>query len=278
VTGSKVAARLVLPADNSAPSFDPLPVNGDIRKRVTHAMTLVVQGGTAASGVMTDAYRRGVADAAAANQAFGLFSKTGTPQIDKPVYSNTTLAINTLIAAGRLRLVAGKIALFAHDGGSVVARLDITRRQASQAAALRALASDVDALAAIRDKIGKPASGRLLRGLIARIGWDNGSPSLNNRYQIDSRTGALIASIAPDELNSVFGKVYVFVIGYYPARAPRQQPSGLVDDATIAPNRAFAVAINIQRKEKTREHTAALLGAMLMQDILGPRLRRESSP
>lgn len=275
VTGSKVQARLVLPESGpDTPAREAIGIDPQVRKFVTHAMTLpALPGGTAASHDMIVAYRKGIAAADSMGLTFGLFSKTGTPQIDLPVYTTTSGTINALISSARLRLTSDrKIALFSGTAGAQKPAIVLDKTTLADAQDI--VAQDAEALRAIRARNRSWPSDQLLHDALARVAADNKLFNLGDNYRIDGRSGKLVGRVTPDKTDPKFGKVYAFVIGFYPAGVVRD--GGLAHDAAAPPLHALAVAINIQRKQNTKKHTAALFGAQLINDILVSALQKQA--
>jgi len=238
VTGKRVSARLV--AGEEEPPGDIVLPDGP-RQALCHGLALVAETGTASD--LAPQLREIRAQATGAT--IRLFSKTGTPEIDRLSSQEAALydGEDALLASNQILMVAGKVTL---------ARSEPPPRNRAEAQA--AAASLIRR--GIPERVARRTAARMLR-------FNAGS---SEEYVTDA-IGRPLHVLRPSSANSEYGHVYVFVVTVH------REPSLDLHRCDSPPVAAFAVAINMQEehdKRSARKVAAALLreGSPLRNRIL----------
>ncbi|HEY4942740.1 MAG TPA: hypothetical protein VII56_15030 [Rhizomicrobium sp.] len=272
VTGRRVEARLTeggpppppMLGCNSGDDPDGLfcPKSRDV---LLHAMALVAVGSGTAAGQVSAKLAPLAAEAARRGEVLGFYSKTGTPKIPDAVNTPEALAVRQLGRDGILKLDAHGHMI------AVVGDATFALQKASQLAAAQA-AIEVDS--ATFQSIGRNRA--LLKKVLARALAFNRAPTASQGAQLFRIVNRKVAGVPVGEGKLHEGRVYVFVIGVYPAAALKNAATHEVD-TTQTPLRALSVAINIQDNwVGDHPHLGAMLGGELL-DLIAPVLFPEGS-
>lgn len=234
VTGSRVSARIVA-SSGDQPRRGALLADAS-RQMICEGMAGVAEAGTAtrepALTRAISALRR-----EAAGSTIGFFSKTGTPEIDRLSAQQERLVAleDQLLASGRIRPSAGKLAILERSGKLLVPTASSDRARAQQALASQGVDRTVAARAAARV-----------------LAFNRGD---TNAYHTSDGVPTRVPRPAPAQQE--FGHAYVFVVTVH--------RDGGVDphNCLAAPAASFAIAINVQEPE---DKTAALrIAARLLE-------------
>ncbi len=266
VTGKRIATTLTrriqsgqvpIAGANRGVDIDALPMNPAVRQRLATALTLVAggTGGTAKSlAPLLASYEKALA---ARGKTLGFFSKTGSPRNEMPVPSRFTRAVDALIRAGALHLdTNGRIHY--RESGPV----DMDGRRPS--AALEALRANGDDLAILRRH-------RVSERAVLNVcdTYNDTDRRDRTQFQVDTRTGRLVRMATLPRIEAT-GGTYVFVMGTYDQKARlanHERGSSLpaVDVVANLPERALAVAINVEGQGKGPAVAVPLAGELLKE-------------
>lgn len=267
VTGRRVEARLTeagpLPpfmlGCNTARDPDGMFCSR-ARDAVLHAMALVAVGPGTAAGQVNAKLAPLVAEAARRGEVIGFYSKTGTPKIPDANNSPEALAVRQLGRDGILALDAQ---------GRMVVALNQTSFALQKAQDLAAAQAAVEADGASFQAIGRNRA--LLRKVLTRALAFNRARTASQGAQLFRIVNRKVMGVPVGEGKLHEGRVYVFVIGVYPASALRNAATHEVD-TTAAPLRALSVAINIQDNwVGEHPHLGAMLGGEMLA-VIAPAL------
>ncbi|MEJ1967465.1 MAG: hypothetical protein WDN03_02325 [Rhizomicrobium sp.] len=267
VTGRRVEARLTEAGPPPAPMTgcntgrdpDGLFCAGE-RDVLLHAMSLVATGAGTAAGQVGPKLAPLIAEAARRGEAIGFYSKTGTPKIPDANNSPEALAVRQLGGDGVLKLDAR-----GHMIAAVGESTFPLRHAADAAPALAAIEADSPTF----QSIGR--SRALLRKVIARALAFNRARTPSQGAQLFRIVDRRVAGVPVGEGKQHEGRVYVFVIGVWPAAALKHAETHEVDTA-VPPLRALSVAVNIQDNwVGEHPHLGAMLGGEMLA-LLAPQL------
>lgn len=264
VTGREIAASLAL-ADSSAEpeQVGEFLLNPVIRRRITHALTLVPQG-TASWPALDSAMERTRAELNAQDSAFGFFAKTGTPQLEIHIQGPEPRAIHRLIAEGAVALErsgSGLLEVRASGGAWLATR-------ANRRAMIAALTNDPRPL--VQAAISQEHSS--IVHVVDRLIRENSGGVERIERDFSSRGNLLFGMTGYDQTRDEWGKVFVFAAVRYPGAAGLNR--GYAVDAMANPERAFIVVINIQNSVEQDKKAAVNLGAEILDRLIRPRLAR----
>ncbi len=191
----------------------------------------------------------------------GFYSKTGTPKIPDAVNTPEAMAVRQLGRDGILKLDAhGHMIVAVGDNGARCCAIRPTSAAAQTA---------IEADNATFQSIGRNRG--LLKKVLARALAFNRAHTPSQGAQLFRIVNRRIAGVPVGEGKLHEGRVYVFVIGVWPASALRNAQTHEVD-TTQTPLRALSVAINIQDNwVGDHPHLGAMLGGEMM-DIIAPTL------
>jgi hypothetical protein len=255
VTGTDVAARLVAGGEGS-PRRRAMMAR-DVRAAVCRGMALVTEeGGTARQeGTLVEALAS-IRRAVGPDSTIGFFSKTGTPEMDRPTARQRQLADleDQLLAYG---IVAGL-------GGRVIVRDEARRPFAPMTSADVARAARLLAARGADPSVVARAARRM-------VAFNRG----DRRAYVTDLFGLPLRTPRPPPADQAFGHVFVFVVTVHRARIDRH-------DCLQAPSAAFAVAVNVQEEADSRSAlkvAARLLaaGSPLRARILAAARPRQSA-
>ena len=272
VTGRRVEARLT---EGGPPPPTMLGCNGTrdadglfcakARDAVLHAMALVAIPPGTAAGQVNAKLAPLIAEAARRGEVIGFYSKTGTPKIPDPVNSPEALAVRQLGRDGVLKLDAHGHMIATIEAGS----FDL-RNSSDLARALVAIEADSTTF----QSIGRNRA--LLRRVLVRAQAFNRARTPSDGAQLFRLVGRKVMGVPVGEGKLHEGRVYVFVIGVYPASALKDARTHEVD-TNVTPLRALSVAINIQDNwVGDHPHLGAQLGGQLLE-LLAPVLFPEGT-
>jgi hypothetical protein len=282
-TGRQVRASFVYAPDPDG-AFHALPLlsvdpglarRADLdaaRRKVTHAMTLVPQGTAFATDLRPQLQALQARLAAVAPPGgpliLGAFAKTGTPALAEANFSPADLAINRLLAQGRV-LGWDTRHVFVIDGGEAIP-LSADRTAAAAAArsrAVRRLEEDAEL------RLGPRLAGEVVRRLVA----DNVALDRREHPFILSRDGRVLVQVSPalEEITTPdksSGKVMAVVVAAYGPGATSVGSDGRALDASGEPSCAFAVVVNFEFPIQSEGNSAADFAAQIIRDQLADRL------
>ncbi len=270
VTGEKVQARIYANPNGGPDSALVLPLVPEVRELVTRGMAQVANAGTAqrffaaipGGSQRWTAVRSRLAEQ---NLVFGLFSKTGTPEIETPVYGPRALAINQLIRLNRLRLSRTGDFVWAGDDG------EIAFTGENRARLVRTIEADRASRSAIRAQGASVAA--VVRQITAVAALEPND--IAGYFQIEN---TVLTRYLPRSTLNDFGKVYAFVAGAFPQGTPANDRGMAAQVAASLgrPQRAYAVVVNIQSGVFSRDEgggtLAVRLGARIFDAVLAERL------
>lgn len=266
VTGLNVHNSLVVADPNlDAETIEASLLDPNIRRRITHALTLTsMPGGTAANADLVAVLQRTRAELSGQGAVLGFFAKTGTPQLEIQFQNPATRAIHRLIGQGAVGLEPARTGL-----------LEVRANGGTWRATRANRTTIVEALEAQGGEVRRAiASERAnARAIVQRLIEENegGAERIERNFSV--RGNLLIGMTAHDYTEDEFGKVFAFVTGRYGPSAS-VGANGLVSDGMAMPQRAYAVVINIQNDVEGERMIAVNLGAEIMDHLLRPRLTR----
>jgi len=265
VTGRRVSARIYNDPDTEDRPFGALPLVPAVRERVTRAMAQVATSGTAEAFYATSERWTAARDRLAQRDlVFGLFSKTGTPEIEIPIFGPRALVINQLIRLNRLRLNQSRELVWVADEERIV----FSRENSVRLSQLM----QRDPLARELLRRQGMEAGRVVRHLVA---ISSAQRSLSDYLEIED--GRLVRYLPRSTLTD-YGKVYAFVVGAFPEGTPvdSEGRATVVQERLGMPHRAYAVVINIQSGVDGRDRgggsLAVRLGAQIFDTVISDRL------
>lgn len=272
VTGRRVEARLT---ENGPPPPPMLGCNAGndpdglfcpkSRDVLLHAMALVAVGSGTAAGQVDGKLAPLVAEAARRGEVIGFYSKTGTPKIPDAVNTPEAMAVRQLGRDGVLKL---------DDHGHMIAALNDTTYSLRKASELGAAQAAIEADNATFQSIGRNRG--LLKKVLARALAFNRARTPSQGAQLFRIVNRKVVGVPVGEGKLHEGRVYIFVIGVWPASALKNAQTHEVD-TTQTPLRALSVAINIQDNwVGDHPHLGAMLGGEMM-DIIAPVLFPEGA-
>ncbi|WP_296816694.1 hypothetical protein [Brevundimonas sp.] len=270
VTGVRVSASF----HGTSSTSGPLGLNAEVRRRITHALTLV-PAGTAASTELPGSLAALQEALAAQGQVLGAFAKTGTPVVVSRRYRPVDRAINMLIRRDRLRVSArGALQLGAQSGSRIEIRPGMSR--ADRERALGLLSRDAVARESLRDVAGVTPAG-VIRTLERYAGQmaEGGTPFLIRQgeqapllVRVASRAEIIGDTGDPD---TPTGKVIALVVAAYGREGLALGDDGRAYDGRARPLRAYVVVVNLQH-ESRGSNDAANLAARIVSRGLRDRL------
>lgn len=273
VIGKRIAARLTEagpapePMLGCRPGRDPDGLFcGKARDAVLHAMSLVAVGAGTAAGQVNAKLQPLIDEAKRRGEVIGFYSKTGTPKIPNPNNSPEATAVRQLGRDGVLKLDAH---------GHMVAAVGESTFALRSAPDIAPAQAAIEADSATFQSIGRNTA--LLKKVLARALAFNRVRLPSQGAQLFRIVNRKVVGVPVGEGTLHEGRVYVFVIGVWPATALKNAATHEVDTG-IAPLRALSVAINIQDNWLgDHPHLGAMLGGQMLE-VIAPVLFPEGKP
>ncbi len=235
------------------------------RDAMLHALALVAVGSGTAAGQVNAKLKPLIAEAARRGEVIGFYSKTGTPKIPDAVNSPEALAVRQLGRDGILKLDAH---------GDMIAAVDENTFALQKASDLPLAQAAIEADSATFQAIARNRA--LLKRVLARALAFNRARTASQGAQLFRIVNRKVMGVPVGEGKLHEGRVYVFVIGVYPAAALKNAATHEVDTG-VAPLRALSVAINIQDNWLGEHpHLGSMLGGQML-DVIAPVLFPEGT-
>ena len=271
-TGRMVTASFLHTDPHTPERFqpvDPLFADPASRARLTHAMTLVMNG-TAAHTRIPAAITALQVELASQGLVLGQFSKTGTPTVPEVATPPVVRGIDGIISKGRLSIVNGRLMLFAAGTQQPVAITDARGRKVSSPDASRALAADPTLAGVLK------LAGVSPQSVVRELAQFDGELAQGGKpFRVNAHTGVLVEVsggqvVLEDRSDAPRGKVFALVVGAYPQGVPLE--NGRAANGASRPLRAYSVVVNLQFKDLRSENAAADLAADIAKELLAARL------
>ena len=270
VTGRRVDASFTPLARAEGRPLTDYPA--DIRRRLTHAMTLVMQG-TAANTELPGALTAAAGEVASVHLVLGAFAKTGTPVLAKADYSDVDKTINLLIRRGLVLYREGQVRVS-------VGSESMPLGGGMSSAEINRMARDLGAQPAFHEAIDQfGVSPRAVIRTLAeyvRQMKEGRTPFVVERGELLVRVGSRRDDNGDDSDDQLpHGKVLALVVAAYdPGKSPDLTlgRDGRADNAMAQAACAYTVVVNLQFQVPGRSNAAADLAGRVVKQLLAKRL------